>query len=440
VIKKRSLTIIIVLGFLMSILFSAVFSFAEEQLTFTAYYPTDGYYNWLNATDLSVANHAQAGGSLGVGKDIPDPGSDLYVINDDKTSSLTLFGRGQVGVGNHDDLILASPGRVGAPEDPYIWAMTHDVNNKLVFIHHSSGLYDESNNPIWRPILTMDNENDMGINTINPQVPLHISSHHERDMIFLDSDSEEGTGILFRNTASANPDNQYFGMGWGGSDANDRSNEFNFWFAGSDGNYTDPFMTFYKNERVGIKNQNPEYTLDVNGGARFDTDAAEYDTGSGISVEGFSAGGIGYNYRSGSLGLSSPVTIRGDASIDGILEVALVASGSPSLGAATATSLTPQLRITGVKIPAYMNADTIYSSNIYIDDGISYVDSEKFYAGNLQCRLCVEVSGSGKNTGHCWGGGCADEYGTDVWTPWLFDNTTDATADCQYRFKFECDQ
>ena len=272
-IKTRSLTIVIVLGFLVSILFSAMFSFAEEKLTFTAYYPSpNGYYNQLNATDLTVTNHAQVGHSLGVGLRVPDAGSDITIIKPGEAASLMMMGQGGTGISNHAELILASPGIVD-PDDPSLWALTHSADqNKLVYVQHSSGDLDGSTgDPIFKSVLTMNTQGNVGIGTTIPNTRLYLNDTR-RDLLRLESNSANGSGIMFRNRHADMGNNQYFGMGWGGSAASARMGKLNFWYAGDDVSYyTPPIMTLYGPNRVGIKNQSPNYSLHVNGGAVFDT-------------------------------------------------------------------------------------------------------------------------------------------------------------------------
>ena len=323
-IKKRSLTIVIVLGFLVSIIFSAMLSFADEKLVFTAYYPSpNAYYNRLNATDLSVTNHAYVGNSLAVGQETPGLDADISVVRTGETASLVMYGQGDATNSNHAELVLASPGTVNIT-DPNVWALTHNADNELAYVHHSSG-----DGSVWQQFLTLDTNGYMGLNTADPQSPLHIATSMERDLMRLESNSALGTGMMFRNTNADMGTDQYFGLGWGGSDANDRSDKLNFWYAGSDTSYDDPpIMTFYKNEHVGIRNQNPAYALDVGGGAIFDTDATDEPfivrdrskgNGSVIFYE-FDTGKL-FLGNQGASGSDPEVTIRNDMLVDRDLTV-----------------------------------------------------------------------------------------------------------------------
>jgi len=303
-----------------------MFSFAEEQLTFTAYYPSpNAFYNQLNTTYLKVNKDALVGGFLGVGEYTPTADSDIYVKRNNEPASLMLYGQGEVGVSNNADLILASPGFPASPNDPNVWAMSHDMNNSLVYLHHRSGSTG------FNPVLTMDNDGNIGLNTTNPQAPFHILSER-RDLMRVESDSANGSGIMFRNRHADMGNNQYFGMGWGGSAANNRRDKFNFWYARDDTVYdSPPIMTFYKNETVGIRNQGPLFTLGVGGGARFDTDAVGED----FIVEDHKKGSFNYvmhyDYSTGKIYLGNEdgttsdapeVTIRDDLWVEKNITVA----------------------------------------------------------------------------------------------------------------------
>ena len=309
-----------------------MFSFAEERLTFTAYYPSpNAYYNRLNATDLTVTNHAHVGHSLGVGVHITDAEADISIIKAGDAASLMMIGQGGMGSSNHAELILASPGIVD-PNDPSLWALTHSADqNKLTYVQHNSGDLDGSTgDPIFKSVLTMDTGGNMGLNTTSPQAPFHVLSP-QRDLMRLDSNSAEGTGIMFRNRHADMGADQYFGMGWGGSAASGRSNKLNFWYAGSNTNYDNPpIMTFNKNEHVGIRNRNPNFTLDVNGGARINTTATgeEFkvlDTGQGSVDEviwyRYSTGRLYLGNRGAPSGTNSEVVIRDNLDVNNNLTV-----------------------------------------------------------------------------------------------------------------------
>ena len=247
-IKTRSFTIVIVLGFLASILFSAMFSFAEEKLTFTAYYPSpNGYYNQLNATDLTVMNDARVGNHLRLGM-TNDYNVDISVVSPSDPAELVLQGA----PGSNDAyarVVLASN---TVPNDPNAWLIDQSAQsgneNKLIYRYHatSSGSSPE--------MLTLDTQGNMGIGTTHPSTKLYINDTR-RDLIHLESSNEAGTGIMFQNTHADMGANQYFGMGWGGSTANDRRDKLNFWYGGDNTNYvTPPIMTLHNNGNITIPN------------------------------------------------------------------------------------------------------------------------------------------------------------------------------------------
>jgi len=178
--KTRSLTIIIVVGFLASILCSTIFSFAES-LTFTAYYPSpNAFYNNLNTTNLKVNQDAFVGGSLGVGTPIGDTESDIFVVKPADGATLLLYGGSDPADpnSNYANFVLASPGNAANPTDPYIWAMTHSAqagsNHRLGYVYHGSGQTDVAGDPIFTNVLTLDTDGDVGVNTTDPQAALHV--------------------------------------------------------------------------------------------------------------------------------------------------------------------------------------------------------------------------------------------------------------------------
>jgi len=350
--KTRSLTIIIVVGFLVSILFSAIFSFAES-LTFTAYYPSpNAFYNQLNTTYLKVNKDAQVVGTLAVGEYTPTADSDIYVKRNNEPASLMLYGQGEVGVSNNADLILASPGFPASLNDPNVWAMSHDMNNSLVYFHHRSG------NAGFRPALTMYNNatayfsERLGIGAGPASAPrrrLHVvadaqfaADEAERDVILAESDNAFGTGIMLRNTfQGAGANSEHLSMSWGGDTdgtGNDIRNKLNFWYTADDVHYDypPPIMTLKGSRttdvsgtfdhRVGIKIADPMTTLDVGGGAIFNLDGPE----EGFLVRDATKGGpledgfvIWYQFPSGKLLLGNrraeypSVRIRQDLVVDG---------------------------------------------------------------------------------------------------------------------------
>jgi len=210
--KTRSLTIIIIVGFLASILCSTIFSFAES-LTFTAYYPSpNAFYNNLNTTNLKVNRDAFVGGSLGVGTPIGDTETDIFVVNPADGATLLLYGGSDPADpnSNYANLLLASPGTVD-PSDPYIWSITHSAqagsDRKLGYIYHGSGQTDVAGDPIFINVLTMDTDGDVGVNTTDPRAALHVKSNN----IIFEGHNPTGTNspqLEFREDSS----NSYWAM------------------------------------------------------------------------------------------------------------------------------------------------------------------------------------------------------------------------------------
>jgi len=197
--KARSLTIIIVVGFLVSILFSVIFSFADEQLTFTAYYPSpNGYYNQLNATDLSVTNKLFVGKQLNIGSPDPNSDADVNIISPNDPASLVLIGVNDTY--SYADLSLAAY-EPSATNDPHIWVMTHSAQtpdeHKLIYRHHESG----SGPGNFPAVLTMDTNGNVGIGTTSPATPLHVYSDNSQTI------EMQGTQptIFFNETDESNP-------------------------------------------------------------------------------------------------------------------------------------------------------------------------------------------------------------------------------------------
>jgi len=219
--KTRSLTIIIIVGFLASILCSTIFSFAES-LTFTAYYPSpNAFYNNLNTTNLKVNRDAFVGGSLGVGTPIGDTETDIFVVNPADGATLLLYGGSDPADpnSNYANLLLASPGTVD-PSDPYIWSITHSAqagsDRKLGYIYHGSGQTDVAGDPIFINVLTMDTDGDVGVNTTDPRAALHVKSNN----IIFEGHNPTGTNspqLEFREDSS----NSYWAMIKRGSNNSD---------------------------------------------------------------------------------------------------------------------------------------------------------------------------------------------------------------------------
>ena len=120
--------------------------------------------------------------------------------------------------------------------------------------------YDDDGSYDTRVIITETGK--VGIGTTNPGARLHILSS-ARDQILVEGSSQNGTGILFRNTYPDN-NNEYFGIEWGGI-APSRAGKFIFWYAGTDTCYDSAIMTLTKSGNVGIGTTNPNYKLDVQG-------------------------------------------------------------------------------------------------------------------------------------------------------------------------------
>jgi len=86
--RLRHLTVMVVLGFVLSILSHTIFSFAEERMTMTAYYPSpNAYYHNLNATNLRVTDNAIFDSRLGIGT--VDPQTILEVSSETPYLRLT---------------------------------------------------------------------------------------------------------------------------------------------------------------------------------------------------------------------------------------------------------------------------------------------------------------------------------------------------------------
>jgi len=139
--KTRSLTIIIVVGFLVSILFSSMFSFAEEKLSFTAYYPSpNGYYNRLNSTFLSVSDTANVGKQLNIGLANPESNADVNIVSPNDSASLVLLGDNDTY--SYATLALANPSDDGTSTNPTVWLMSHSAipaeKHNLKYMYHGS--------------------------------------------------------------------------------------------------------------------------------------------------------------------------------------------------------------------------------------------------------------------------------------------------------------
>ena len=335
-IKTRSLTIVILLGFFISIIFSVIFSFAE-QLTLTAYYPSPNIcYNQLNTTNIFVSNSARIGHSLGVGQQVANVGSDISVVRTGETANLVIFGQGDDNFvnSNHAELALGS---IGA--DPHIWKMANSIDeNKLAYLYHRPG-DTGADGPIFKPILTMNATGNVGLNNmVDPQAAFHISDP-QRDLVRLESPHSQGTGIMFRNTHADMGTGQYFALGWGGAKFPGYKNRFKFWYTGNDTFHaSNPIMTLRRNggiDRVGIGVDIAQYSvLEVEGGAMFNTTA----TGEEFIVRDNSKGSednvILYDYSEGRVYLGNQfrwwedlptiipeVTIRNDLIVDNDLTV-----------------------------------------------------------------------------------------------------------------------
>ena len=120
--------------------------------------------------------------------------------------------------------------------------------------------YDDDGSYDTRVIITESGK--VGIGTTSPGARLHILSS-ARDQILVEGSSQNGTGIMFRNTYPDN-NNEYFGIEWGGI-APSRAGKFIFWYAGTDTGYDSAIMTLTKSGNVGIGTTNPNYKLDVQG-------------------------------------------------------------------------------------------------------------------------------------------------------------------------------
>ena len=203
--KTRSLTIIIATGFLVSILFSAMFSFAEERMTFTAYYPApNAYYNKLNATELSVTNNVFVGNQLNIGSADTGSTADLNIISPDNSAALMLLGDNDPFA--YATIALASPSSVTNSTDPNVWIMAHFAmsgnDHKLGYMYHGSGTGEDA----FVVPLAMDTNGDVAFygNVTIPVGRMSIGLNGITDHgLFLKRDFEDednAYGILARTT------------------------------------------------------------------------------------------------------------------------------------------------------------------------------------------------------------------------------------------------
>jgi len=201
--KTRSLTIIIVASFLISILFSSMLSFAGEKLSFTAYYPSPtGFYHRLNSTYLSVSDTMHVGKQLNIGLINPDSNADVNIVSLNDSASLVLLG-------DNDDysyatLALATPSDSMYSTDPNFWLMSHVAmpgdEHKLAHMYHGSEMdEDEFVTP-----LVMNPNGDIvfygNVTIPNGRMSIGISSIRDHGLVVKRDfeDEDNAYGILAR--------------------------------------------------------------------------------------------------------------------------------------------------------------------------------------------------------------------------------------------------
>jgi len=427
-IKRRLLTIAIVLGFLMPILFSAVLSFAE-QMTFTTYFPSPNniYYNGLNATALSVDDHFQVGNSLGVGQYVADADSDIHIVKTDGPANLMLFGQGDED-SPHAQVRLLSNGYFPSIDDYNVWEMDHNIDDNLVFLHHTSGI------PGNKQVLTLNTTGRVGLNTPNPQANLHITSP-QRDLIRLNNPGELNieTGMIFHNTHADMDQDQYFGLLW-------KNRIFMFWHATSLSSMitTDNVIMalriqdWYKSLSIGTSVSG--WALNVDGGARFNLSAEEEDFVVLDSSKGVVDEIVWYDYDEGKIYLGNKDATKP------------ISWWDPDPPEVYVNNLTVEEKLTAPVSKFWdasansLDVDTIEDFNT-VNSFESTTNTGELYPGNFRCQICVDVEASDPAyAGQCGNSVCFG-YGDSWWDPWLTDNTGDSEGwYCKYRFKFSCEE
>jgi len=168
--KTRSLTIIIVVGFLVSILFSSMFSFAEEKISLTSYFPApNAFYYRLNSTFLSISDTAHVGKQLNIGS-ATDSNADINIISPDNSAALVLLGDNDPD--SYATLTLAHHDPQGSKSDSNDWIISHSAitteKHNLTYAYHSSDM-EHDRRPVTTLVMTPDGDVAFYGNVTMPQ-------------------------------------------------------------------------------------------------------------------------------------------------------------------------------------------------------------------------------------------------------------------------------
>ena len=482
--KTRSLTVIIVICFLVSILFHTLFSFAE-QLTFTAYYPSpNAFYNNLNTTNLKVDNNAFVMGGLVVGTPIGDTESDISIVKPTDAATLLLYGASDVTDpnSNYANLILGAPASIGN-EDPYMWGIIHSsqvgTEHKLGYVYHGSGNFDTTTTPptpIFLNVLTMDTDGDVGINTTDPQAALHVAGGNA---IF---EGDIGIGTTESEARLHVRGNRWPTAIFEGPNANNSGSPvIAFKELGSGPHW---IMSKRGSNWSGGQHDNLLFSycpsVDANGQCTSGTwrEHMRFDTNRNVIV-GAGGGNVG-------IGTAAPVSrlhVAGNTTMIGNVGIGVGAEANPANtrfyartrnyirleGESATAGASPaiQFRTQGsASFWQLTKRGSSYTTTTGVDKGdhltFSYYDSSEadpnlrwkghmqfdtqknvkisgnLYPGTLQCRICYQGGGGGWSTGECRGtkSGCTPWGGG--WTPWITDDTDESGSMCSYRWRLQC--